>query len=352
MRDPTRTVWLVGPATYDTLAAVARAFARLGWQPTVRAYEFIRTPWQRWLWRVAPKLRWRSTLGFRPWLEARWYNRFLRDAVIPEVSAQPPALLVFVRPYQLEADTLQMLAKLGRPVVTWATDSLSRYGRFAGVWDFAVRNYVFDGGDLQGRQATWLPLGFDDELFLPAANREWDVLFVGRIYARLYWQRLLYFQLLVDSDLPGKCRVALVGSVVRQHAQLVRRFQERGGTCLGDLNLPGLAHAIARSKLAICVHQDDGCQPVNPMFFAIPGSRTCLVTDRRDYLSRWLQPEREFLPVGPEEFIPRIKALLENEPMRADLAECGHQAALRHTWVERVRTLLEVVRSVPGPVAG
>lgn len=340
-----RVVGLVGPDTNETLLAMAGGFRRLGWETTSLGYRFIRTRIRQWIWRVAPKLRWHSSLGLRPWLEARWYNRFLRSEVLPGLATRPPDLLLFVRPYRLEPDTRSMLASLGDRIATWATDSLSRYGPYAGLWDIAVRNYVFDGGDARKGMASWLPLGFDDEVYRPCEEREWDVLFVGRIFARNYDGRLGFLQRLADSRLLQTHRVALVGSVVRQHRSLERRFQERGGVSLGDVTIPGLARAIARSRIAVSVHQNDGQQPINPMFFSVPGCRTCLVTDRRDYLARWLCPERDFIPVAREGFVTRLQELLGNDTLCSGVAWQGYQAARRHSWLERARTVLEDVQS-------
>ena len=341
-----QTVWLVGPGTYETLPAVARAFERLGWEATRSAYQ-LTSRWQRWLWRWSPRIRWGSPQGLRPWLEARWYNQFLHGHVLPALLAKPPHLLVFLRPYRLVPEVQKTLVALGRPLVTWATDSLARYGRYAGVWEIATRNYVFDGGDARDSLTRWLPLGFDDEVFRPRESREWDVLFVGRVYARIYDRRLHFLQRLASSDLPSTFRVAWAGSVARQQRKLKQQFRERGGVCLGDLSIPELAAAIARAKIAVCVHQDDGHQPVNPMFFAIPGCRTCLVTDRRDYLGHWLTPEQEFVPAEPDDFPDRLRELLGNGRLRAELAERGYQAARRHTWVERIRTMLEEIQLPP-----
>lgn len=339
MRCP--TVWLIGPSAYNTLSAMTRAFERLGWEATGIPYELVRSRIRRWLWKLAPKLRRHTSLGWRPWFEARWYNQFFRSQILPPLQRQPPDLLVFIRPYRLAPDLQTALQKVGRPILTWATDSLDRYGRYAGVWDIAARNYVFDGADACEPARRWLPLGFDDELYRPADRREWDVLFVGRIFFRLYDQRLNMLQRLAASRLPAAFRVAWAGSVVRQHKALARRFQEQGGVHLGDLSSEALAQAVARAWVAVTVHQDDGSQPVNPMFFAIPGCRTCLVTDQRDYLARWLEPGREFVPVTPDNFVSKLSALLDQEPDREKLAEAGYRAALRHTWVERIRAVLQ-----------
>ncbi len=253
---------------------------------------------------------------------------------------------MFIRPYQIETDVRACLGRLGRPLVTWATDSLCRYGSYAGIWDAATCNYVFDGADAQSGAGQWLPPGFNDELFRPSDQKDWDVLFVGRIFYRLYERRLRTLQCLTESGLPAAHRVGWAGSVVRQHRSLAQRFQDKGGVHLGDMPMDRLAQVIARARIVVNIHQDDGQRPVNPLFFAIPGCRTCLVTDRRDYLENWLRPDAEFVPVELEDCVARLADLLEDEPMRARLAEAGYQAALHHTWFERVRTILRDLHQV------
>ncbi len=334
-------VWIVGPDFFDTVPAVARAFERLGWETKCYAYDFVRySPARLFLWRVARRLELCLDVRLSPSLEMLWYNAFLRENVIRGVLAEPPDLLVFFRTFRLNAETRQALVTLGRPILTWATDSLSRYGRCAGIWDIAIRNYVFDGADLQ-ESCRWLPLGYNDEVFRPGDKRDLDILFVGSISSNSYQRRRGFFEILVASDLPARRRVAQVGWGLHLFPALSREFETKGGLSLGLLTAADLGRAIGRAKIAVSIHQDDGQQPVNPMFFAIPGCRTCLVADRREYLGKWLRPEQEFIAVMPENFIQRIGGLLENDAARMEVAEHGFRAAARHTWVERVRTVLE-----------
>jgi hypothetical protein len=221
------------------------------------------------------------------------------------------------------------------------TDSLARYGGHAGPWPEAVRNFVFDGADARPGLSTWLPLGFDDEQFRPGEQRQWDVLFVGRLFVRGYDLRRQFFERLVSwKELP-RYRVAWVGHASRQLSGLIQRARQCGMVNLGEVDMTALAAAIAASRISILVHQDDGCQPVNPLFFAIPGCRSCLVTDRRDYLNRWLVPHREFVPVELEKLLPTLTALCTDAQASAMVAEQGWRAAQQHTWVRRISSLLE-----------
>lgn len=332
---------IVGPGEFDIVPSVARAFARLGWETCCYAYQLRRSPARRCIWRLLSWLDLHLHLMLRPLFQEQWYNIWLRQDVLPGAIVQPPDLLLFFRAYRLRPDTRRLLASLRRPLVTWATDSLSRFGRHAGLWDIAAVNYVFDGADLTANSSKWLPLGYDDEVFRPGDHRDLDVLFLGRISGQDYRKRLAFFHELAFSDLPATRRVAQAGWGLNRFRSLSEQFRGKGGVCLGHLSMADLARAISRAKIAVSIHHDDGQQPVNPMFFAIPGCRTCLVTDRRDYLAQWLRPEQDFVPATPADFIQRVEELLRNERARMKLAEQGFQAASQHTWTKRIRTVLE-----------
>jgi hypothetical protein len=327
-------VLIAGPATYGTLEAIARAFERLGWRAELRCYRFVTSTSRQKLWRLIQRLRLHN-----PW-EQVLYNRFLDREVWPSVAAADPNLLLFVRPFTLTVRNRRLLRSNCTPTITWMTDSLARYGRYAGPWPEAVRNYVFDGADERPGLSTWLPLGFDDEQFRPGEQRRWDVLFVGRLFVRNYNLRRLFFERLLDWKDLSRYRVAWVGHASRQLSGLVHRAKQRSVTLLGELDMAALASAIAASRISILVHQDDGSQPVNPLFFAIPGCRSCLVTDRRDYLQRWLVPQCEYVPADLDELHSVLSPLTTNAHASATVAEQGWRAAQQHTWLQRVKTLL------------
>jgi len=327
-------VLIAGPATYDTVPAIGRAFERLGWLAELRCYRFVTSTLQQKCWRLIKRLRLHNGL------EQALFNRFLEREVWPRLLSEHPDLLLLVRPFTLSVRNRHRLCSSGIPAITWMTDSLVRYGGHAGPWPEAVRNFVFDGADARPGLSTWLPLGFDDEQFRPGEQREWDVLFVGRLFARGYYLRRQFFERLLSwKELPHY-RVGWVGNASRQLSGLVLRARQCGMVTLGEVDMTALAGAIAASRISILVHQDDGCQPVNPLFFAIPGCRSCLVTDRRDYLSRWLVPHREFVPVELGKLLPMLTALCKNAHASAMMAEQGWRAAQQHTWLQRVKTLL------------
>lgn len=288
-----------------------------------------------------------ARLKFRPRLGAIWYNLFVREKVIPKVMATKPDLLLFLLPYALAPDNRNRLQRAGSPIVTWATDSLCRYGRHSGPWEVATKNYLFDGGDVRGGSDSWLPLGFDEEIFRPVEDKSWDVLFVGRLFAKEYAQRIRFLELLLSSDLMEGRKVAMAGSIASPLRSVKQQVHQSRMTLLGALPIPELARTIAASRISISVHQDSGTQPVNPMLFAITGCRSCLLTDRRDYLSRWLKPGREFVQAGPNDLIAVLRSLLGDGGHSSEVATRGHQASHAHTWVRRIETILDDLQFPP-----
>lgn len=333
-----RTVLLTGPDAFGNLKGIEAAFAGLDWEVITCPDSFPATTFQRKFWALTARL------GVRARFEAARYNRFLCRRVLPLAARERPGLLLFLLPYRLTAAMKDAVVSLKTPVVTWATDSLKRYGTHSRPWDFAVRNYVFDGGDVgRGLKTCWLPLGFDESVFRPTKEITWDLLFVGRLFSFSYPTRIRFLERLISSDLPRRFRVAMAGAMPRQLESMKARMETSGLLWLGELSIMELANSVARSKIAISIHQDDGNQPVNPMFFAIPGSGACLVTDQRDYLGEWLVEGREFIPASLDSFLVVLNHLLEDEQTRGELARNGHAGALAHTWKRRVERILDDV---------
>jgi hypothetical protein len=109
------------------------------------------------------------------------------------------------------------------------------------------------------------------------------------------------------------------------------------------LPLVELAKVIARSRICVNIHQDDGQRPINPLFFAIPACGACMVTDDREYLGRWMKPEVEFLPASEGDFVGRVEECLRDTEMATRVAARGCTAAREHAYSSRVAQILSEV---------
>jgi spore maturation protein CgeB len=79
------------------------------------------------------------------------------------------------------------------------------------------------------------------------------------------------------------------------------------------------------------------------MFFAIPASGSCEVTDERPQLGHWLRQGVEFVAAGEEGLLRATEDLLRDEPRRARIAEAGRNAARSHTFAARAALIVDLV---------
>lgn len=315
--------------------AIERAFRRLGWQTRLVQYGNVTewTLWQRLLNRINGR--------YGSWYLARAFNQTLRREVLSDSGARPD-LLLFVKGESLAEDVREALARLPIPVTLWTLDSVSRFPAQMSVAPLAVHTFVIDGGDVQGGNFTWLPIGFDDEVFCPCQGApELDLLFAGNLNAPYYSGRRRALLELSRSRLPERFRCGFVGSTGRrrQDRQLLRGTRLRW---FGRVSPEEYGRLISRARIVVNVHQDDGSQPINPLFFGIPGARVCQVTEDRAYLAQWLSPGADYVAFAPGELVATVERLLGDEGTRRSIAEHGYRSAVAaHTFVHRVRTILD-----------
>lgn len=286
-------------------------------------------------------------------LEQRAFDNLLHNHVIPHLKRRIPALVVLMMPLAVDDETLESLRVLAPSIVVWSTDSLARFPGHLGLRELASRCYVMDRGDALDSKDRWLPLGFDEKVFQPADEPPLhDVLFVGNIMKRNYETRNEYFRHLRNSGLARRHRIGFVGGLP---SRVRNRLKWAGGGIewvSRHLCMELLAAAIARSRVCIDIHQDDGVEPVNPMFFAIPAAGSCLISDRRPYLESWLRPEQEYVPCEAADLAVEIEALLRNEGRRSSIAAQGCRASAAHTYSRRAATILRDLGMIPDGANG
>lgn len=329
------SVLIAGPPTYGTCRSIARAFEQEGWRSRIYQWRFVP-------WRFHQRFRAAALVAVdRMTTAAREFNRTLETEVLPAVLKESPELLLVVMPYRPTKQVYASIKAAGVPVVIWATDSLERYPQQADLAELAKRFYAMDGGEAVRHGASWLPLGYDDSVFLvgKAADFEWDVLFVGNISGGRYRQRRSYLELLRDSDLARSHRVGFIGSSGS-------RLENRLGWMPGHidwistgLTLEELAVQVRSSRICVNIHQDDGTMPVNPMLFAVAGSGACQLLDDRSYWERWMVPGRDVATVTREDFLDTLAGLLSDDTTRQTLVDSALRAARGHTFRARVRQI-------------
>ena len=334
-------VIITGPDFIGTCEGVAAAFVGLGWDVDVHTWSDLARGTRDVL---RARFRAHSAGGLTRRVN---FEGILRERVVASASESPPDLILAVKPHRPTEQLLGRLTVLGVPLVVWATDSLERYPGQTALLEVANHGFVMDGGDVQGGNVSWLPLGFEDRIFSPAlddSSRPFDVLFVGNIFQARYLLRGRYFDLLRRSAMPSKYRVAFVGSLPSPWLNRLKWFPGRIEWLGPHLPLPALARAVASSRICVNIHQDDGSRPVNPMFFAIPACGSCQVTDDRAYLGNWLREGTDYFPARADDFLAVLEWLLSDGRARAHIAREGRRAAAGHSYQARTSHIVEMCR--------
>ena len=282
--------------------------------------------------------------GFAEWERTRKFNRALLGPVRRAVEKDGCDLLLVLKGARLHPRAEQFLASLQNSMALWTFDSLGRVPGQGALAGYASHAFYMDEGDVHGDHASWLPLGYDERLYRFAPGpKEFDVLFVGALGTQ-YRRRLAFLEALSRSPLPDRLRVGLVGSTGSRAGDRKINLHPKIMHIAPHLPPEDFAACISRSRICVNIHQDDGSKPVNPLFFAIPGTGVCQVAEDLPHLARWLEPERHFIPSSLAALPMTLETLLLEPDRTRRVAEAGRrEVAERHTYARRAETILSTL---------
>lgn len=245
-------------------------------------------------------------------------------------------LIVFIKGHFLNKNALNVLKTIKAKKILWTIDSLERFPGQASLFPYVDKIYVQDGTDKnKAKNIQWLPLGFDDQLFKEAIDKEFDVLLVGNLALPFYRTRREYLLEASKLAIEGY-KVAFAGSNLSKGDKDV--MKKRGVLFLGRLPLKEYAEVISKSKVCINIHQDDGGKAINPLFFAIPAVGSLQVTEERNYFKQWLEPTISYFPLRKEELNENIKDLLKSGIRLSN--EVVNKVREEHSYKGRAKIIL------------
>jgi hypothetical protein len=316
-------------------ASIADGFRKCGWEAhliTFRAREK----------RLSTKIR--SILrGSRRWkVTDELFDFVLGEVAIPLTLRIDAQILLVIRPEEISDQTRELLSKIRRPLGAWVIDSLDRYPHQKSLSEFTMADFLIDGGDVLESKHVWLPLGVDEDfLSKKAPVKDLDVLFIGNLEAPYYICRYERLMELIGSGLHKKYKCAAVvraGNRIKEcMLSLKTPFPITGQLCLRDY-----IKEISRARICINILQDDGKQLINPAFFLAPASRTCALVGKREYLSRWLMPDRHFVWFEEGRMTDNLKELLEDKDRVQSIALAGHEEIVsNHLCQHRAETIIK-----------
>ncbi len=330
-----KTVYLLTYSDKAVAKPIARGFEKQGWS----CQQFVFS-----MPGISPTI-----IGLRklvdPMIErkllAKEYNRVIRSELIQAIRANPPDLLLVMKGHRIDRDNYEAIRDSGVPIFLWFYDSQERFTHQSDLVPLAKQIYVIDREDVGDERYTWLPLGYDEHIYHPHdAAPDMDLLFIGKLEPRYYSTRRRYLLELANSDLPQRYRVGSIGTTGSRLRDRLLNVKPPFERLAPRMQPDQYAARIAGAKIVVNIHQDDGGMPVNPMFFGVAGCGVCQVMDDREYLSEWMVPDEQFIPVTPESYLSTLEELLHNAERRNRVASAAGEAALQHTFPERIKRLV------------
>lgn len=333
---------IVGPPIAGIADGIRSGFDKLGWNTTLlnsaalmRGGGFL----ERRVKRVVDP-------GLKSALEAS-FNSVLQDELLPLLHRKQkrPDLVLILKGRRLFPGVRDSLLEAQVPVFTWTYDSMELYPEQGSVIEIATHAFYFDRGDVPvGGKHTWLPHGYDDSVFFPRPGKKWiDILLFGRI-DRSYMRRRQYLRQLAHSGLARRARCVFVGTTGNRLSDRLFRLGRHMEWISTRMRPRDLAALISASRVCINIHQDDGRQPMNLGFVAIPACRTCQVAEKRDYFSLLFEPQKEYQEFQENTFLETLDDVLADPTRCESIAELGLSRAVRsHTTLARAKTMVSVL---------
>ncbi|MBL0225451.1 MAG: glycosyltransferase [Geobacteraceae bacterium] len=269
--------------------------------------------------------------------------------LFPFIAANKPSLLLILKGSLVDKDNIQHLKNSSIPIVTWTYDSLERWPDQKSALELADYSFYVDGGDLPpgDKRAHWLPLGYDESIF---SNQnisaiDCDILFVGSIKNLMYDRRRFFLRELVASRFAIEQKVTFIGTTGSRLNDWAFRFSSRSNILWKNrVPIAELAGHVSRAKICINIHQDDGLQSINPMFFAIGGAGSCQLAEKSTYFAQWLKLGSDYEEFEDSNFLESIEKLLKDDEYRLHIAKTGQiTVSTHHTMTRRVENIIKTL---------
>ncbi len=322
-------------------SSLIKAFNELGLETDFCIYDMplIENKWGLFK-RISKKM-------FDPNLE-RDYRLLFNDALrsfFGRENRQNYNCIIIIRGHYFDKDNENFYKSIEVPKIHWAIDSMQRAKMQFEVGKLSDFRYVIDKKDVENydNNVEWLPLGYEDSLFYAQdqdKDKDIDVFMSGNV-GNLYKRRRRVLERLGLSDLAQKYKCYFVGTTGSRFQDLTVKVGNVKWIAK-YISLEELANYQSRAKICINVLQDDGGMPVNPSFFSIPASGSCLLNDKREYLHAFMIPGKEFEEFEENDFLEKLEKLLIDKDRRRCITKQGNLTVrTKHTMKERAKKILK-----------
>lgn len=324
------------------------------------------------------------------WMKENNFTGSLSEALVQQIVSEAPDVILFQDPIILEAIEVNYLReriKNLKLVMAFKCSPVNKeivpqLQNFDMVFT-CTPGFVTIFSDL-GIKSHLLPHAFEADLLskcpdIPFENREVDFIFSGNIIGRngFHEERIKLIEAMISSNVEIDI-LAEVNFLGKGYKKLIRKFlMNLGGVNsvfrrlipknllekIDIWNKMTLAPAIlkrskapayginmfrafANSKIVFNAHAEvAGNWAGNIRLFEATGMGSCLVTDYKDNIRDYFEPDVEIVTYrNTEECIEKIKWLLANPEEAKKIAQKGQQRCLRdHTYKNRAELLNKII---------
>jgi len=297
----------------------------------------------------------KTAMGGPRWLRfAKWHfmqhtpaqlGRFSK-AVVARCKEGKPTVLLTTGLAPVNESALREIGALGICRCNYLTDDPWNSSQCS-PWFFkalAQYDYIFtprranmsDLRNISNAKVTFLPFGYDPELFFPVeldstdqATFDSDVMFAGGADA----DRVPYIVALERAGM----RVALYGSYWD-------RFPATRSLTRGQIGVAGLRKAIAGCRIALCIVRHANRDGHSMRTFEIPAIGACMLTEETAEHREIFGPEGEAVVYFSSilEMAEKARWLVDHENERNRLAVAAHERLVngRNTYQDRLAAIL------------
>jgi len=279
-----------------------------------------------------------------------WDLSRINSNLIRIIDKFKPDIFLEAGGHRIFPGTVKKIRRKGIKTVLWTIDPPREFKPI--IESFPFYDFVFTGGsealeilkDYGTDNLYFLPFGCDPDYAYPVeVNKEEknlygsDVVFVGSYYPN----RLEILEKISDFNLgvwgPGWDKISL-------NSPLKKCIREVRG-----IDYKEWRRIYSSSKIALTIHYQDGktlCYQASPRVYEVLACKSFLLSDNQRDVVRLFEPGM-YLDVfsDVDELRNKINYYLNNEEERKTIAERGYEEVInKHTYLHRVREILEVVR--------
>lgn len=330
-----KKVLIIGPDFWGYTESIEKAFQKLGYITDVIS------PKESYGNSLLKRVKNRYKLFFNP----EYYENLIKvnQYILKKYKTFKPDIVMVIKGNMLTKDIIKKM-KYSK-IILWVMDSIFRVKRAYENIKLYDYRFMFEKTDVEelkktGIDSYFLPLALDESVYFPIKNQEKDIdiIFVGNLDTK----RLFILENLI-KEFP-KLNIQIYGGYVglipsKRHYKYYfkgyrKYFKNRSITPIEVNKL------YSRTKIAINIHHDQSKYGCNPRFFEILGTKTFQLVDDNKFIDGHFS-DKVVIYESYEDIKNKIKNYIDNENLRASIAEKGYQEVIKnHTFTKRIKYIL------------